>query len=310
MRFGGGMTASHVLRSVGLGLALILTVAACGASTNPSASGNSIGVPATSPYGGPPSGSVPQAPPRAYQPVFTGGAVGVEAAFRARLDAFERKDATTAIALSATKPKRADVLAFMNSYSVRLYRITAITVKGNNATIDYEDAIVARDLKSNVTTLLAQHDVWTRQVGGWKQVSDHASTPGIPTDLAAVTVTLRDHAPIMVPAPLPETDFAFVLKNTGRFAKGVFILGIPAGLDVPAFLPTVAAIGKKRDANIPAPFPDGVLEMGAAADTPAHGIGTMVFTARLPTGRYLLVSRTAGDNPSLLPKEYAVFTVV
>jgi hypothetical protein len=303
------MNGSHLVRSGALGLALILTAASCGASTSRAASGGPTSVPPRSPYGGPPGGSVPHAPPRSYRPVFTGEASAVEEAFRARLDAFERKDATTAIALSATALKREDVLAFMNNYSIRLYRINAITVNGNTATIDYENAIVARDLKSNVTTLLAQHEVWGKQVGGWKQLSDVASTPGIPTDVAAVTVTLRDNAPIIVPTPLPLTDFAFVLKNTGNAAKGVFILGIPADLDVPAFLPVIVAIGTKRDANIAAPFPDGVLEMGATPDAPAHGNGTMVFTARLPKGRYLLLSREPGDKPALLPKEYADFTV-
>jgi hypothetical protein len=303
------MKGSHLRRSVTLGLAVTLTAASCGASTSRAASGGPQGVPATSPYGGPPGGSVPHAPPRSYRPVFTGEAVAVEEAFRARLDAFERKDVAAALALSATAPKADDVLAFMNTYSIRLYRINAIAASGSTATIDYEDAIVARDLKSNVTTLLAQHEVWTKQVGGWKQVSDAASTPGIPSDLAAVTVTLRDNAPIIVPTPLPQTDFAFVLKNTGTEAKGVFILGIPADLDVPTFLPVIVAIGAKRDANIAAPFPDGVLEMGATPDTPADGGGTMVFTSRLPKGRYLLLSRTPGDKPALLQKEYADFTV-
>ncbi len=58
-------------------------------------------------------------------------------------------------------------------------------------------------------------------------LSDVASSPGIPRDLTPVTVILRDHAPIIVPAPLPASDFAFLLKNTGAEAKGVFILGIP-----------------------------------------------------------------------------------
>jgi hypothetical protein len=49
--------------------------------------------------------------------------------------------------------------------------------------------------------------------------------------------------------------------------------------------------------------------MGATADVPANGTGTMVFTARLPKGRFFLLSRTAGDNPTLLPNEYADFTV-
>jgi hypothetical protein len=303
------MNASYVVRSVALGLALILTAASCDASTSRAASGGPRGVPATSPHGGSPSDSVPQALPRSSRPVFTGEAFAVEQAFRARLDAFERKDAAAAIALSAIRPKREDVVAFMNTYSIRLYRINAIAVNGNTATIDYENAIVARDLRSNVTTLLEQHDVWTKQVAGWKQVSDAATTPGIPADLAAVTVTLRHNAPIIVPTPLPQTDFAFVLKNIGTAAKGVFILGIPADLDVPAFLPVIVAIGTKRDANIATPFPDGVLEMGATPDIPADGNGTMVFTARLPKGRYLLLSRASGKNPTLLPKEYADFTV-
>ena len=71
----------------------------------------------------------------------------------------------------------------------------------------------------------------------------------------------------------------------------------------------VTKIGEERDQNIAAPFPDGILEMGATADVPANGIGTMVFNARLPKGRYLLLSRTAGDARTLLPNEYAAFTV-
>ena len=35
----------------------------------------------------------------------------------------------------------------------------------------------------------------------------------------------------------------------------------------------------------------------------------MVFTARLPKGRYLLLSSSTGDDGFVLPKAYAEFTV-
>jgi hypothetical protein len=254
------------------------------------------------------------APPRSYKPVFIGEAAAVEEAFRARLDAFERKDVSAVFATQTkTGSSRAQVLGFMNTYRIRLYRINAITVVGNTATIAYENAIVGRNLKSDATTtLLGQHDVWTKQHGRWKFVSDVSSAPGIPQDLTAVTVTLRDHAPTIVPAQLPKTDFAFLVKNTGAAAKGLFILGIPADLKVSAFLPVIGAIGTERETNTAASeFPDGIIEMGATADIPAHKDSTMVFSGRLPDGRYLLVSRAAQDAPDtkLPPKEYADFTV-
>ena len=193
-----GLNGSHVVRFGALGFVLVLIVGAYGSDANRAGSTDSKAVSATVAAPGPPTGTTPlAAPPRSYKPVFTGEAAVVKKAFFALLDAYDRKDITAVLALK-TVPSRADQLAFMNTYSIRLYRITAIAVNGATATIDYEDAIVARDLKTYVTTLLRQHDVWTKQDAGWKEASDVASTPGIPQGLASVTVTLRDGAPIVV----------------------------------------------------------------------------------------------------------------
>jgi hypothetical protein len=291
---------------------MTVAVGACGSSSrSASPAGSNAG--ATTTIGHTPTLTIPGlvAPPRSYKPVFTGVAAKVEDAFRARLAAFENKDVAAAIALERTKvTTRAQLLSFMNTYRIRLYRITAITVHGKTAKVDYENAIVGRNLKSDrTTTLLGQHDVWTNVGGAWKWDSDTASSPGIPRGLTSVTVTLRDHAATVVPSRLPGDDFAFLLKNTGVSAKGVFILGIPADAKVTALLPVVAAIGNERNTNTGASeLPDGILEMGATPDVPAHKDGTMVFSGRLPHGRYLLVSRSANGG-SLLPNEYADFTV-
>jgi len=301
-------TGSRAVRCGAVGFALILTVVACGSDTSRAGSLGSKTVFATYAAQGPPTGTTPlAAPSRSSKAVFRGEAGRVEKAFRALLDAYDRKDVAAVLA-RRTAQSRADELAFMKTYSIRLYRVNAIAVNGTTATIDYENAIVARGLKTYVTTLLAQHDVWTKQNGVWKETSDVSSTPGIPRGLAAVTATLRDGAPIVVPTPLPNADFAFLLKNTGSAAKGAFILGIPAKLDVPAFIPLITKIADERDNHIAASFPHGVLEMGATPDVPANGIGTMVFNARLPKGRYLLLAREAGYGP-VLANEYAVFTV-
>ena len=135
-------------------------------------------------------------------------------------------------------------------------------MNGKRATVDYENAIVGRNLKSRVTTLLAQHEVWTKKDGSWKGVSDESSAPGIPEDLTTVTVTLRDDAPIIVPTPLPKTDVAFLLQNTGAGAKNVFILGLHADLDVATLIPQILAVAAKRGTDVAAHFPDGTLEMG------------------------------------------------
>ena len=308
---------SHSRRSGAFAFALILTVGACSSSGTNRAASDGSSASSTTAFKGTPTLTVPGliAPPRSYKPVFTGAAAAVEKAFRARLADFERKDVSAAFTSQATaKFSRAELLGFMNTYRIRLYRINAIDVKGNTATIEYENAIVGRNLKSDATTtLLGQHDVWTNDHGTWKSVSDVSSSPGIPRDLTTVTVTLRDHAPIVVPAPLPTSDFAFLLKNTGAAAKGVFILGIPADLNVDSLLPVISAIGRQRQINSGASaLPDGIIEMGATADIPVHKSGTMVFSGRLRPGRYLLLSRTAenADGPGgLLPKELATFTI-
>jgi hypothetical protein len=250
------------------------------------------------------------APPRSYRPVFTGEAAAVEKAFRALLNAYARKDIAGVIALKAA-PSREQELAFMNTFSIRPYRINAIAVNGNTATIDHEDAIVGRNLRSRVTTLLAHHDVWTKENDAWKAAFQVASAPGIPEGLASVTATLRDAAPIIMPAALPKADFAFLLRNTGAAGKGVFILGIPGHLDISAVISLVTAVGNVRQTSpVAAPLPDGILEMGATAEIPAHGNGTMVFNARLPKGRYLLLSTETRDGlRSLLPNEYAEFSI-
>jgi hypothetical protein len=301
-----------LLRSGVLGFAVILTAGACSSATNRAAATGCNGVSATTESQFTPSGTLPPlvAPPRSFKPVFAGEEGAVEKALRAFVDALDRKDVDAVVALRS-KPDpsyRDSVVAFVNNFSIRLYRINAIVVKGTTATIDYEDAIVGHNLTTDVTTLLAQHDAWTNEGGSWKNVSEVNQVPGIPQDLGSVTVTLRDGAPITVP-PLPDCDFAFLLNNTGHAPKGVFILGIPADLDVAAFIPTINAIAVQRQTNSAAPYPAGILEMGATADVPANGTGTMVFTARLPKGRFLLLGRTAGDNPTLLPNEYADFTV-
>ncbi len=237
--------------------------------------------------------------------MFTGEAAAVEKVFRANLDAFARKDVDAAVAQMGDKlGSREDLIKFMDAYRVVLYRINSIVVTGDTATIDYENAIVGRNLKTEVTTLLAQHEVWMKRPTGWMFESDVASQPGIPADLPSVALTLRDSGQIVIPSALPQGEFAFVLKNTGSAAKGVFILGIPADLDVPSF------IERQSKSTVPG-FPDDILEMGATADIPGGSSGAMVFNAALPKGRYLLLTeirRSFGDA-TLLPKEYAEFTV-
>jgi hypothetical protein len=232
----------------------------------------------------------------------------VRRAFLDLLDAYRRRDIGAVLAAKA-KQSRATEVAFMKNYSIRLFRITAISVEGDTATIDYENSIVARNLTSYVSTLLAQRDTWTKRDGHWLEVSDVASTPGIPQGLESTMVTLPDGGPIEIPASLRQgTTVAFLVQNPGTVAKGLFILGIPAHLDVATFFSTIARTGDERDAGGAAQFPAGVLEIGATADIPASGTGTMVFNASLPAGRYLLVARDA-DVGSLRPGEDAVFTV-
>ena len=288
--------------SLSLGVALLLSLGACGSATSASS-------PASAAYT--PSGTtLPplEAPPSSYRPVFTGDAGIVEKAFRASVAAYAHKDPDGALALTTQPQTRADIATFMDTYSFRVHRILTISVKGTGATVDYEYAIVGRALKSNVTTLLRERNAWTLVNGAWKDAGGPVSAPGIPLDVPSVKVSLPDGGPITVPARLASGRFAFLLKNTGAVTKGVFILGIPARLDVATLLPILQEIGNKRFDGVAAQVPDGVLELGATADVPAHAKGTMVFSGRLPRGRYLLIARASGNGP-LLPNEYAVFTV-
>ena len=292
-----------------LGCALIMTAAGCSSSTERASSN---GARSSTTAHRTPALTVPGlvAPPRSRKAVFTGHAAEVERAFRARLAAYDRKDVDYAVATQATKNgTRQEIVEFMNTYQIRLFRITRIDVYGDQATIDYEDAIVGRNLKpAAITTLLAQQDRWTKQDGRWKTASDRAFSPGIPQDLTSVTLTLRDHAPIVIPR-LPTTDFAFLLKNTGAAPKGVFIVRIRPRAKISEVIAAIKAVGDQRGSDAAGvPFPDGIIEMGATPDVPAHRTGTMVFSGRLPAGRYLLLSRAA-NNGELLPKEYAAFTV-
>src|SRR5689334_927679 len=112
-------------------LALLLVVTGSCTSTTKSAS--SDGGATTSLFQGPPTGTLPplSAPLRSFKPVFSGEASAVEAAFRARLADFDRKDVDAAVASStdSTPTLHADLTAFMNTYEIRLFRITAIDVK-------------------------------------------------------------------------------------------------------------------------------------------------------------------------------------
>ena len=300
---------SRVLGLSTFGCILILAVGGCSSSTDHASSN---GAPSSTTARGTPALTVPGlvAPPRSRKAVFTGRAAEVERAFRARLAAYDRKDVDYAIATQATKSgTRQGIVEFMNTYQIRLFRITRIDVHGDEATIDYEDAIVGRNLKpAAITTLLAQQDRWTEQDGRWKTASDRAFSPGIPEDLTSVMLALRDHAPIVIPR-LPTSDFAFLLKNTGAAPKGVFIVRIRPSAKVSEVIAAIKAVGDERGSDAAGvPFPDGIVEMGATPDVPARRTGTMVFSGRLPAGRYLLLSR-AENNGELLPKEYAVFTV-
>jgi len=303
--------ASRFLSHGALAFAFILTAGACSSSTKNAASDHSTASSPTTAFLGTPSLTLPGlvAPPRSRKAVFTGTAADVEKDFRALLAAFNRKDVAAVHALQTKPTPRAELLSFLNSYRIRLYRINRISVYGDQATIDYENAIVGRNLKPDATTtLLGQQDVWRKQNGRWRVVSDRAFTPGIPEDLRSVTVTLRDHAPTIVPAPLPNTDFAFVLKNTARATKGVFILGVPADLTISEAVALITRVGAARDTSAGNQFPDGITEIGATADVAGHRDGTMVFSGRLPAGRYLLLSRAA-DAGDLLPNEVADFTI-
>jgi hypothetical protein len=296
---------------VGLFIVVVMAVAACGVGVyRIDAAAGTSGPPSED---GPPTGTLKPlvSPPRSFKPVFTGEAARVERAFRARVSAFDHQDVVAALATfsrTAPLPKADDLRSFMHNYLVRLFRINAIGVQGDSATIDYENAIVGRNLRAPVNTLLAQHEVWTREDGTWKGVSDVATAPGIPADVATVSVTLRDgRAPEV--GPRPNRDFAFKITNTGAAPKGVFILGIPRHIDAASLLPVVARVGDARAAGSSAPFPRGVLELGATPDVAAQSVGTMVFSDRLPKGRYLLLARAGGDPHPVLDGEYVDFTV-
>ena len=257
---------------------------------------------------GPQSGTVIMA--RSTKMVFSGEAAVVEKALRFHIDAVNRRSVDEFLVNArrpghpiATPADRKNLLEFMNAYRIVLYRITRIDVTGNKATIDYENAIVGRNLKSAVTTLLAQHENWVKDAKGWGSLDDVASAPGIPSDLAAVGVKLRDGAQIVLDA-LPAGEFAFRLTNSGRVPKQVFILGIPRALDVPSFIENVAK------STTPG-FPEPVLEMGAANAVKPGDTGTMVFSGPLPRGRYLLLTQTPDgvNDATLYPHEYAEFTV-
>jgi len=290
---------------------VLMAVAVCGVGVFRTGAAAETAVPSS--QQGPPTGTLKPlvAPPRSHKPVFTGEAAKVERAFRARVSAFDHQDLVAALATfsrTITLPKEDDLRSFMHNYLVRLFRINAIGVQGDSATIDYENAIVGRNLRASVNTLLAQHEVWTRENGTWKGVSDVATAPGIPADIATVSLTLRDGRAPQVGA-LPNRDFAFKITNTGTAPKGAFILRIPRHLDVASLLLVIARIGDARDAGSTAQFPRGVLELGATPDVAAHGVGTMVFSGRLPTGRYLILARAGGDPHPVLDNEYVECTV-
>ncbi len=283
--------------------ALSLAVGACGTAQKSAGGASPTTVAAT-----PADGTAPfVAPPRSAKPIFTGEAAKVEATLRASLAAYEQGDAQAAYVMQSTKRRMLPensvnaLQEFMDAYRVVLYRINTINVKGDRATLDYENAIVGRSLQSDVTTLLHQHDVWVKEDGEWRSDSGSVTTPGIPPDLATVDVAIRDGERIDIPAPLPTTDFAFRIENRGKEARGLFILGIPADLDVSSFFDRHA---EQEESG----FDDGILEMGATPDISGRATGTMVFSKQLPSGRYLLVARTA-DAGAMIPSEYADFVV-
>lgn len=250
------------------------------------------------------------APPRSAHPSFTGDASDVERAFLARLEAFQRREPDTVLALSARTSapgSQEDIQNFMDNYAVRLYRINAIDVARDTATVDYEDAIVGLDSTIAITTLLGQHDVWKLEDGAWKWSSNTVTAPGIPRDVATVRVQLRDGSPPRI-TKLPAAEFAFRLENRGTAPKGTFLLGVPADFDLQQLVPTLDALVQQR-ANGGAQLPAGVLELGATVAVPAGGVGTMVFSGRLPNGRYVLVTRADGDQGDVLPGEYTDFVV-
>lgn len=285
---------------------LVLLLGACGSAQDSASRAPS---PTSSPST-PADGTVPlRAPPRSERPVFKGEAAAVEQALRSSIDAYNRKDVGAVLAAMSEKrahsagSSRDDVISFMNAYRVILYRINKISVSGDTATVEYENAIVGRNYQADVTTILGQRDVWVKERQGWVSDSGNSSRPGIPTDLATVAATMSDNTRIVIPMPLPKTDFAFSLNNAGGSTKGVFILGIPADLDVASFV-------QRQTTADPPGFGDGILEMGATPEIPAKAIGTMVFNKALPKGRYLLLStRTQGEHRTVLPEEYAEFTV-
>ncbi len=304
-----------LLRSIVLVPMFIMVVGGCSSTSTDAANNGDAASPSTT-MQGPPTGTLPPlvAPPRSAESVFSGEAAEVEKAFTDFVEAFDSGDASAAISLySDPGPSlRRDLDGFMGNFRVLFYRINAIDVEGNTATIEYENAIVGRDLKSEVNTLLEQRDIWTKDDGSWKWVSGEASAPGIPQDLEAVTVTLADGAPISVPTPLPSTDFAFLLKNTGTATKGVFIVGIAADFEIASLIPTLTKVFDERSNEVAVRLPDGILELGSTPDVPANQDGTMVFNGRLPEGRYVLLTRTSSDgdrDPTLLPNEFAEFTI-
>ena len=133
----------------------------------------------------------------------------------------------------------------------------------------------------------------------WKFTVGVASPVGIPADLPSVHIALRDNSQVVILDPIPTSEFAFTIENGGSANKGLFLVAIPADLDVPTYL------AERSKSEV---LREDVIELGATADIPAHGSGAMVFNIALPTGRYLLLSVTP-DRRQLLTQEYAEFAV-
>ena len=141
-------------------------------------------------------------------------------AFRARVSAFDHKDVSGALATfsrAAPPPSIADLQTFFDNFDVRMYRIDAIEVHGDSATVDYENAIVGRRIGKPVEYQDARGFIFEAErmiesVASGLEKKDAAALKEVRTRLAE----LKKVFPAAVPPRTPIKDHGAMLALVSR----------------------------------------------------------------------------------------------
>jgi hypothetical protein len=199
----------------------------------------------------------------------------------------------------STEGVREQFAAFSGTHS-EIVAIRDIVVDGDRGEATVENAFSFEGSDPDVRIISASRGVYVKEDGEWKFDDYQWVSPRMPEGITKVPVTAREFEYEFDASDFRDGKIAMELENAGEQPHQVDIRRIPEDLDLEGWVD-----GSE--------FSLSIVPIGGTPPVDPGTTRTIVFTAPLSTGRYVMACFTAdADDPDLSHLDrgmYAEFTV-